>query len=168
MSDLTSEKVAACQCESCRGACENKPGWFAPKQIAPLARKLGLSQQQLFDRHLSVDWFEDPDGDVFILSPKLKGKKGGEMCGGDPRGTCAWFMNGKCAIHEKGKPLECARLGHGPDGKMLSIKNEKIADMWRDPKQQKKIRKLLGREPETSPFIGGGLFGGIFGGLFND
>src|SRR5690348_1894124 len=101
-----------CSCPKCSQECEYKPGWFHPDQVAPLAEKLNLTVQQLFERHLSVDWWAGDDmtggRDVFVLSPRLAGQAGGDMFPSDRRGTCHWYRQGKCEIHHQGKPAECA------------------------------------------------------------
>src|SRR5579862_5400417 len=105
-----------CACEHCRQACEYKPGWFGPAQIALLAMALDISVQQLFERHLSVDWWAGDamtgGRDVFVLSPRLDGKAGGGMFPANPHGLCHWYKNGECAIHALGKPAECAFAHH--------------------------------------------------------
>lgn len=154
----------ACSCEKCAGACEHKPGWFKPEQIAPLAEALGLTEQQLFDGHLQVDWFEggiesDLD-DIFVLSPAVVGGHVGGMFGGDPRGACRWLKDGRCEIHELGKPFECAAYHHTDDD--ISHRHEEVARAWEKPEEQERIKALLGSEPQTSTFYNP-LFGGLFG-----
>lgn len=142
----------ACSCEICRGACEHKPGWFKPEEIAPLAAALGLTEQELFNQHLQVDWWngtEETDWEeVFILSPAIIGGNPGDMFNSDPRGRCAWFTDGKCAIHKFGKPFECAAYHHDQPKDISSHKIVALA--WNTPKNQAKVRELLGREPEMT------------------
>lgn len=155
-----------CNCDKCAKACTVKPGWFTPDQIKPLAKALKLSQVELFRRHLQIDWWNDSP-DVFVLSPKLVGEKGGTMFPGEPSGTCHWFKDGKCAIHSLGKPAECAFYHHTTERASTLENHEKTADAWRTPEHQELIRTLYGAEPESEPYFGhGGLFGSLFGSIF--
>jgi hypothetical protein len=156
----------ACQCSRCQSACSHKPGWFRPEQIAPLARRMGLTVQELFDRHLSVDWWngtEEMNGeDIFVLSPRLVGRTGGEMFPAEPHGVCHWFKDGACGIHKLGKPDECAFAHHALEGDVMSANRFEIVKSWM-PKQRR-IQELLGRKPEAEVFWGG--IGGILSALF--
>ena len=138
----------ACSCERCQGACQHKPGWFRPEQIAPLAAALGLTEQQLFDHYLQVDWWVVDDGnEIFVLSPGVvRGDLGG-MFDRDPRGTCVWFKDGKCAIHELGKPYECASWRHDTPEGCGQVVHHETARSWAD--HADKVRQLLGRDPES-------------------
>lgn len=137
-----------CTCTACVGACENKPGWFKPDQIEPLAKALGLTEQELFDRHLMVDYwaadFDLSEDDVFILSPAIVGGTPGEEFDRDPRGKCAWLKDGRCSIHELGKPFECAAYHHTDDE---PGHHREAAEAWNAPEHQERIKRLLGREP---------------------
>lgn len=154
----------ACSCAKCAGACEHKPGWFKPEQIAPLAEALGLSEQELFDKHLQVDWYEaeDDEGDIFVLSPAVVDGDAGDMFDGDPRGVCRWFIEGKCAIHDLGKPFECAAYHHTDTNDAARVHHKEAALAWKG--EHERIKKLLGREPETSQFFD--PFATLFGSLF--
>ena len=160
----------ACDCHKCRAACSHKPGWFLPDQIEPLAEALGLTEKELFDQHLQVDWWagtdfdDEQDGDVFVLSPAVIGGDAGDMFDRDPTGVCRWFRDGKCAIHDLGKPHECAAYIHSEDDGIASKRHEDVAQAWNRPEHQEKIKQLLGREPES----GGdwSIFDQMLGGLF--
>lgn len=156
-------QVGECDCTGCRSACEYKPGWFTPDQIAPLAKALKLSVKQLFKKHLQVDWWVDSPN-VFVLSPRLKSEEGGTIFDSDPKGACHWYKDGKCMIHALGKPAECQQLGHGNDGRLINPNHGKTADAWRATKHQKMVRDLYGEEPEASEYDGG--FGGLLSSLF--
>lgn len=139
-----------CDCHKCGGACTHKPGWFSPEEIAPLAAALGLTEQQLFDQHLQVDWWNnDEGGDTFVLSPAVVGGDVGDMFDRDPRGTCAWLKDGNCAIHALGKPFECSRYVHTDSDEAVAARHEAVATAWAAPEQQAKVAQLLGREPES-------------------
>jgi hypothetical protein len=159
-------KITECVCEACQGACTLKPGWFHPNQIAPLAKKLGLSEQEFFDKHLLVDWWDnwgDDLEDVFVLSPRIVGESGGRMYPGEPEGVCHWYKGGRCQIHQLGKPLECAFANHTDTHEQHKRKRMRIVRAWLP--HQGKIAKLLGREPKAGSYSGG--FASIFGNLFS-
>lgn len=140
----------ACQCDVCKGACVGKPGWFAPNDIEPLAKAMDITVQELFDKHLQVDWyqnFDDTGEEVFVLSPRLKHKKGGTMFPGNPRGECHWFIKGKCKVHALGKPGECARYIHSVDHAESQAIKAEITRAWIP--FQSYIQKLYGDELEA-------------------
>src|SRR5271154_3645616 len=159
-------QAGACSCKECQTACSNKPGWFAPSQIKPLAKKLGLTVQELFNKHLQIDWWDRYPKHVFVLSPRQTHGAGGTMFPGNPKGECHWFKKGKCSIHELGKPRECQMLGHREEEDeekmtynratgevkipLRPISNHEAVMMtWDNPKAQKMIRDLYGAEPEA-------------------
>jgi hypothetical protein len=105
--------MMACQCATCQSACETTPGWFHPDQIAPLADNLGLTEQQLFDQHLAIGHMDKAGvGPTYYLTPAAANhpaKSVNERGGG---GRCHWFEDGRCKIHEMGKPAECQWSSH--------------------------------------------------------
>ena len=135
---------AACECEGCRAACETRPGFFRADEIEPLAHVLGLSVDEMVKRHLQFDYFEHheiADGEeVRMLVPRLKGHVGGSRIPWWPTGRCHWFVDGKCAIHTKGKPAECRGLGH-IDGADVSADRVAIVRTWLD--RQDWVRALM-------------------------
>ncbi len=143
----------SCTCQSCRSACTEKPGWFLPGEAEIAAESLRLSLQEFFAKYLAVDWWEG-DPDIFLLSPAVQGGDTGTEFPGDPRGTCVFFEEGRCRIHAA-KPHECRMEWHGDQGESYS--HEATAMAWKD--HQGQVTELLGREPEASPYYGGGLFG---------
>jgi hypothetical protein len=138
-----------CDCAECRLACEYKPGWFHPDEIAPLAARLGLTVEQLFRKHLSVDWWAGDamtgGRDVFVLSPRLHSDAGGDMFAANPHGRCHWYKDGRCAIHESGKPAECAFAHHDVSHAEYLRHRLGLVAAW--AKQQTLIARLLGRPP---------------------
>src|SRR5271167_926415 len=141
-------QVGACSCKDCKSACKNKPGWFAPSQIEPLAKKLGLTVKEFFKQHLQIDWWDSYPKNVYVLSPRQKHGTGGTMFPANPKGECHWFKYGKCSIHTLGKPMECQMLGHPTKEPKIS-NHEKVMRMWKAEKHQKMIRDLYGAEPEA-------------------
>ena len=140
-------QVGECACTRCQSACQNRPGVFLPDQITVLARALGLTEQELFEKHLQVDWWvEHPT--TFMLAPRLEREKGGSLYPADPRGRCHWFVDGKCVIHVCGKPAECMQLGH-KDGRNVHADRAQIVAAWRD--QQELIHQLYCGELTAPP-----------------
>jgi len=153
----------ACMCVNCQSACIQKPGWFRPEQIAPLAERMGLTVKELFDKHLAVDWWVGDSltggRDVFILSPAVISGQVGDMFPSDPTGTCVWFKEGKCEVHTLGKPNECAFAHHDRDieERMRANRNE-IVKAWNTKENQQMICTLLGRTPEAKSWLDDFIF----------
>lgn len=97
-------------CTKCQGACQQKPGWFRPGEAEKVAEYLGLTLQECFDQYLSVDyWVMLSDDDIYVLSPAIvtdDGTTAGLKFPSWPQGTCVFFKDGRCGIHEV-KPYEC-------------------------------------------------------------
>ena len=133
-----------CACGSCQNACKNTPGWFRPGEAEKVAAFLGMPLDQLFKEKLGVNWWS---GDLaFVLAPAVTSMQPGQEFRYDPRGTCVFFQDGKCSIHEV-KPFECADTMCGDSRKVTEERHEAIADSWRGEEHQAQIVKLLGREP---------------------
>jgi hypothetical protein len=145
---LTKEQKS-CTCKTCRLACGHKAGWFKPSEINKLAKAMGLTNKQLFDKYLAVDWWEggmDSDLDnIFVIAPAFKNGSSGIEYPGDPRGECVFFVKGKCQIHNQGKPYECAMYYHDLDNP--GNIHMSIAKSW--IKHQTMVKKLLGRDPKA-------------------
>lgn len=136
----TERTPPACQCESCRAACQRRPGFFTADQIEPLAGKLGLSIEEMFRDHLQVDYWSGGDlEDTYMFVPRYAGMAGGSDVPWWPTGTCHWFVDGKCQIHALGKPAECRGLGH-INGELVTADREAIVRTWVD--KQDWVRKL--------------------------
>lgn len=152
-----------CKCHSCKGACSQKPGWFMPDQIEPLAKKMGLSVQELFDKHLGVDYWnggdDDLPDDIFLLAPAIETMDTGSVYPSNPLGQCVFYKDSLCSIHTQGKPFECAELDHNE--KELDPRHKSVALAWNKPEHQEMIVEFLGFEPVAENY-----FGGLFGGLF--
>jgi Fe-S-cluster containining protein len=109
--------IASCDCEDCRAACLNAPGWFTPVQIPRLARHLGLSVEETFRRHLAIGVTRLDDGSerLGVLPHKLRdGKKPGSrwtLAEIATPGRCVFYDRGRCAIYPV-RPDECARMMH--------------------------------------------------------
>jgi Fe-S-cluster containining protein len=145
----------SCQCQTCRNACQYKPGWFKFGEVEKTAKFLKLSLKKFFDKYLMIDWWtgsEESNGEaVFIISPGLVGEDVGEMAPYKSLGTCVFFEDGKCSIHSV-KPFECAAMLHESENKS----NHKEAMLsWNNPDAQQQIKKLLEYEPYERENEGG-------------
>lgn len=149
-----SAKLKECSCAECQEACKNKPGWFHPDDIDPLAEQLGLTPEQLFAEHLTIDYWNGDEitdhADIFVLSPRTNDQPGGDMFGANPHGTCHWFVDGKCAIHGPNKPAECRQWNHAVPKEKATKARRNIVRAW--VPHQERITALLGREPEAEAF----------------
>lgn len=156
--------MSDCSCSTCQSACLHKPGWFLPEEIKPLAEFLGMTEKEVFDNHLMVDYAVVVDHDVpedfdhnliYVLSPKIVGKKGGTEFPFDPGGKCHWFVDGKCSIHPV-KPYECRQYDHTKTQKQSEqVHATDIPNRW--VAHQQMITDLLGHEPDVDS--GAGRFG---------
>lgn len=109
--------IASCDCDHCRAACRNAPGWFTPEQIPRLAKHLGLSIEDTFRRFLAVGVTHLDDGTqrAGVMPHKLRdGKKPGSrwsLAEIAVAGRCVFFDRGRCTIYPV-RPDECARMMH--------------------------------------------------------
>ena len=135
------------QCDTCKGCCKFKPGWFKPGEAEKVAEFLKISLEELFTKHLMVDWWE-AHIPVFILSPAVtKGSAGSEFPA-NPKGKCTFFKDGLCSIHPV-KPFECGMANHETTDN--SYHREAYLS-WVDEKHQAQIEKLLGRKPIAAEY----------------
>jgi Fe-S-cluster containining protein len=141
-------------CQYCRGGCTRKPGWFLPGEAEAAAAFMGMTLEEFFRAYLAVDWWADVPDDIFVLSPAIRGEDPGTEFPGDPRGTCVFYENERCSIHPA-KPAECREHWCGDKGS--STIHHDVAQAWAE--HQGQITVLLGREPESEDYDGGG---GIF------
>ena len=126
-----------------------------PEEIPALALALNVSVDELFREHLMVDYWVRYDkgyNNIYLLAPRILGRKAGSFYPEKPTGACAWFKNGKCSIHLQGKPSECRQLRHGPDGEYLPIDRKAIAMAWDKPEHRAFIARLIGKDPGKAQF----------------
>lgn len=137
-------------CTECRSACTGKPGWFLPGESERAAELLGMDFREFFAQHLMVDWWNEPgDGpDTYVLSPAVVEGDPGEEFPRNPNGTCVFFQDGDCRIHDA-KPHECAAYWCGELHGANILRHARVRDAWRSPEHQAQITDLLGREPES-------------------
>lgn len=128
--------VTSCECDACRAACINAPGWFVPQQIPRLAKHLDLSVEETFRRYLAVGVTHLVDGTQRqgVMPHKLRdGKKpGSRWTLGEiaQAGRCIFYDRGRCTIYRV-RPDECARMMHDRGDRTLRIRR-KIVDKWTD------------------------------------
>jgi len=141
-----------CDCTKCISACKKKPGWFLQEEIKPAAELLGLTEQELFNQYLSVDYYYvDPSSLLFVLSPATLNTTPGKEFPLDPSGQCVFLTEeGKCLIHAA-KPYECKSYDHrkkDEDRDEASGQHLAVAESWVPHKDY--IANLLSREPEVA------------------
>lgn len=135
-----------CACAKCVNACKDIPGWFLPNEVAEAAAIFKMTEQQFFEKYLTVDYWT---GDtIFVLRPRTVAEPGGEVSPAYPFGHRCVFLdeNNRCSIHAA-KPHECAITYH-------EIKRNGrpkfIADAWRAHQQH--IEDLQGSPLEEPRF----------------
>jgi len=108
--------VFECSCERCVSACRRKPGLFMPGEAEVLAANMGLTLKELFETRLAVEWETTTGGErIYALSPAIEGIEPGGKFPEDRRfGTCTFLKDGRCEVHELGKPYDCAMATHAP------------------------------------------------------
>lgn len=142
-----------CSCERCQDFCRNKPGWFTPDQIRPLAESLGLTIEALFKRYLTIETVLLADSKnakaVYVLAPAIDRRNNGSLAQLTDRGTCIWFKDGNCAIHTT-KPLECRLADHTTTRDGSNMLRASILSKWISQRQivQNLYKKKL-KPPET-------------------
>lgn len=148
-----------CDCNQCKAACSYKPGWLKFGEEEILAKSMNITVQELFDKHLLVDWYQDlgKNGEsVFVLSPTVVSKEPGQMFDYNPKGKCVFFKDGGCEIHSA-SPFECRTYIHSESSDVIHSRHREVAETWNNPDAQKLIEKLLGEKPyETES---GSIFG---------
>jgi Fe-S-cluster containining protein len=115
-----------------------------------------MSEKELFNKYLAVDWFEDYKGKtVFVIAPAIRGEETGTEYPADPRGECIFFKNGKCKIHSA-KPFECSQYIHSDLFQDMETRRAEVTEEW--VSEQEKIRVLLGREPVEDEYEPSSIF----------
>jgi Fe-S-cluster containining protein len=136
-----------CACERCQNFCRVKPGWFAPDQLAPLARRLGLTIEELFRRYLTIDAVLVSEGSatvaLYALAPAMVGRSAGAISDPAEKGACVWLEGGRCAIHEL-KPRECSLVDHSTTPEASNLMRAAILREWRQ--RRKFVQDLYGKK----------------------
>jgi len=128
--------VTSCDCDQCRAACLNAPGWFTPDQIPRLARHLGLTVEETFRKYLAIGVTQLPDGTQRpgVMPHKLRdGKKPGSrwtLAEIAQPGRCIFYDRGRCTIYAV-RPYECARMMHDRSDQTIRLRR-RIVPKWTD------------------------------------
>lgn len=133
-----------CSCERCQAACRHKPGWFMPGEAEKAAALVGLPLKEFFEQHLGVDWLDDPPEAKYLLSPATKSMDPGGMFPANPRGTCVFYIDGRCSIYAA-RPYECRDYVHSQSRDEALATHRRVAEAWKDHQDQ--LRDLLDDEP---------------------
>lgn len=98
---LKKYQETTCSCYTCKSMCEYKPCWPTPEEAQALIAA-GYSDK------LMLDWWEDPKGDIEILSPAIVGQESHYASSIFPVGRCTFLSKaGKCKLHSlELKPIE--------------------------------------------------------------
>ena len=137
-------KRKSCECNTCRNACKSKPGWFLPSQIPTVAEFLKITEQELFDNYLCVDFYKKTDEEYYVLSPGLVSGPTGSMFPTLPVGTCIFYKNKRCMIHPVA-PHECQLYLHDSDDLVIKDRHYKVAKSWQNKNNY--LTQLLGKQP---------------------
>lgn len=132
-----------CSCIHCREACMHKPGWFLPGQISKLANFLKMSNKEIFNKFLGVDWYVG-DSSIFVLAPAITDMSAGTEYPAKPFGRCVFFKDNKCSIYPV-RPYECIAYIHDDSAEAIRQRHSKIANFWVG--KQEIIVSLLKRQP---------------------
>lgn len=140
----------SCSCSDCQGACQNKPGWFLPGEAEKSADLLGVTLPELFRTRLGVDYWcsTGENQDIYLLSPAVRSMDPGTVFGGDPRGVCTFFKDGRCEIHAA-RPHECREYLHGDGYDVIQARQGATARAWKTEAARFQIEELLGDKPES-------------------
>jgi Fe-S-cluster containining protein len=118
-----------------------------PHQIEPLAQKLGIAIPELFRKHLTVDAvITEVAGQmkaIYVLAPAMAEWCSGTVADPTEKGTCTWFKDGKCKIHEV-KPLECSLVDHRTPPPQGDLLRASILKSWVPYK--KLVQNLYGKK----------------------
>jgi Fe-S-cluster containining protein len=128
--------ITSCECDHCRAACLNAPGWFMPDQIPKLARHLKLTVEETFRKYLAIGVTQLADGTQKsgVMPHKLRdGKKPGARWSlgeiAEP-GRCVFYDRGRCSIYAV-RPYECARMMHDRGDGAVRLRRQ-IVPRWTD------------------------------------
>lgn len=142
----------SCTCEECRAGCGRRPGWMNPSQFPKIAKFLGLSAEEAFDKYFAIDWWEnykESGRRGYVIAPAIVGCEGGYYPF-IPEGQCVFYENERCMIHLV-KPKECAEAFHGTfDSEEAKARRFQFVVRWQGKLGQSLIKKVLrGGEPQT-------------------
>ena len=92
-----------CDCLECRELCERVPCMGTPREIATI-----ITKGYAYPNRLVVSTENDPTLDFTVVKPR------GDRPTNPALGTCVFYENSKCVLHEAGlKPVEGRVAMHG-------------------------------------------------------
>lgn len=114
----------SCQCNLCRLACQNRPGFPTPQE-AQKAIDAGLAGRYM------KDWYEEDNRNIYMLAPAIRGREG-KIAPMWPVGTCNFLKDGNCEIHFSGfKPQQCRQAYPcKPKSEKGYFENSDMAKLW--------------------------------------
>jgi Fe-S-cluster containining protein len=123
-------KETNCDCDQCRSACENRPGWFLPDGVMAAVEFLGFKTlaEAVKARKLAIDWWVENPDDILVIAPNVT-RNDSDFYPSWPSGRCV-FLNeqGRCDIYPV-RPFECkVALPHGDVPQSL---HSHVAFSWR-------------------------------------
>lgn len=143
---LLLDGVPSCECQSCRSACSNKPGWFLPEEIEAVKKHFGTDniRDLLGENKLAIDWWVGDEDDILVLAPNIKHNDDIQYPR-NPQGECVFLKDGKCSIYAI-RPAECRGFHHDDKKTQHDGLHEKVAKEW------EKVDMLEDFEIETGGF----------------
>ena len=94
------------QCSGCAKCCSAHPCALEPDDLEKIGRFLGLSEGELFNRYLVIDYIETQRGKQFYICPARKADKPGTLV--EPNWTFSdspcIFLNGTVCSIQDAKP----------------------------------------------------------------
>lgn len=120
---LEKYKPSVCDCKWCRDSCKNRPCWPTPEEALKII-------DAGYTKYLMCDFWDDPEGDTYIIGPAFKGCEGRIPSWSKFTGCCALLSDdGLCKLHSKDlKPLEGRLVSHTNSNKDV---HKLIASLWK-------------------------------------
>lgn len=136
---LETLKETECSCKQCRAMCK-RPCFGTPEDIQKII-DAGFGDRLMLDHHCGLD----PDNDVSLLCPALKGSesKNAPYVPSSEKG-CTFWKYGKCELHNlKLKPLQGRIAIHDgidefEDGKSTG---DHISELWNTDEGRNLVKK---------------------------
>lgn len=126
---LETLKETECSCKRCRAMCK-RPCFGTPEDIQKII-DAGFGDRLMLDHHCGID----PDNDVSLLCPALKGSesKNAPFVPSSEQG-CTFWKYGKCELHKlKLKPIVGRLAHHGNPNDPVGAENtlsDYVSEMW--------------------------------------
>ena len=139
------QEWTACDCPKCRKCCEYRPCWPTYDEALRLIAA-GLGNQLMVDY-----WVGDcyNEGDIHLLCPAIVGYES-KRAPYAPFGTCTFFSENGCALHDAGlKPIE-GRLALPCQDVDVGTLHRDVAETWNNPEAQALTESHGSGQDETS------------------